>query len=156
MTAVPAYLSLSRHPRGSYAWAMDQLDAGNEVRRSTWPIEVRNPTYTAIWKVYPTRYERPCSGFSSGCVGADMDSWGSLGMDSGGYYPSVEDHLALDWQLVTDVTAAEIAWHDAHRVPVTPNPYVEQWQRVNSRQDFLWALLFIVIAIGGLGLYVAG
>lgn len=156
MTAVAPYIAISRAPRGSYAWALDQLAAGNYVRRACWPIEVRSPTYTAIWKLYPSGYGSVCQGFSPQCVSADLDSWGDLGMDSGNYYPTVEDQLALDWQFETDVTPADIEHHDKNRLTVWPNPYVAEYQRRNRAEDHLWALLFTIILLGGAGFYMLG
>lgn len=150
------YIAISRAPRGTYAWALDQLAAGNYMRRACWPIEVRSATYTAIWKLYPSGYRSICQGFSPNCVGADNDSWGDLGMDSGQYYPTVEDQLAHDWQFDTDVTAADIEYHDKHRLTVWPNVYVQEWQRRNRITDHLWAMLFAVAFIATVVFFALG
>lgn len=120
MKPVPAYPSLSAFPKGSYWWALDQLEAGNEIRREGWPIEIRPDGWTAIWHLYCSTGSGArdmYKGFNSGVIGADNDSWGNLGMDSGIYRASPEDKIALDWQLVIDVTATQVLRLNAKRVP---------------------------------------
>lgn len=143
MKYVPAYLSLTKYPRGSFGWAMDQLAAGNDVRRTEWPIEVRDG-YTCIWKVYKispgSSYNGMCKGFSNGVVGADNDSWGDLGTDSSGYSPTDDDRVALDWQLVVDVSPAQIIRLDANRVIRYPNAYLAEYNEREraSQRRFGW------------------
>lgn len=133
MRYIPPYLSLTKWPKGSYNWAMDQLAAGNDVRRTEWPIEVTDG-YTFIWKVYSiseknSSYNGMCKGFSNGVVGADNDSWGDLGTDSSGYNPTNDDRIALDWQLVVDVSPTQIARLDANRVLRYPNQYLADYNQ---------------------------
>lgn len=125
------YPAISRYPIGSFGWAMDQVLAGNDMRRACWPIEVykkgekrigdsgyRSEDYVAIWHVYicNDNFCSMCKGFSSGVCCADNDQVGDLGIDSYGYYATAEDKAATDWQYVRDVTPEQIAWHDEHRV----------------------------------------
>lgn len=130
---VPPYPALSRGERGSFEWAIDQLRAGNEVRRWGWPIEVTQVQpnqfwkpaeaiyVTRIWHLYTSGETMILKGFSSGVCGADNDAWGYLGTDSMGYSATPEDRVAIDWQLVADVTPAQVAYCDAHRWPRIPN-----------------------------------
>jgi hypothetical protein len=134
------YPAISQFQVGSYQWAMDQVRAGNDMRRVPWPIEVTKAgsevgagdgasrivkeDEVAIWHVYlmNERVGSMCKGFSSGVVGADNDMVGDLGVDSSGYTPSNQDLIAMDWQFVTDVTQKQIEYYDAHRYPhITPD-----------------------------------
>ena len=164
MSFVKPYLALSRYPAGSYLWARDQLKAGNDVRREGWPIEIWpnvndsgkpiSGTYTRIWKIYrindvDSSYDGCCQGFSSGVVGADNDSWGDLGMDSGGYTPSNDDLVALDWQLVSDVTLEQIIRLDANRMTRHPNAYLARYNaevRAQDRKTY-WIVVSVFVGI---------
>lgn len=143
---MPPYIALSPHAKGSYGWSMDQLAAGNEMRREGWPIELRDG-WTAIWHLY--RYENGiCNGFSSGMVGADNDSWGDLGTDSMGYSPKAEDLSATDWQFVSDVTPEQIARLD-HVWPSTPNAILTEYNAKQRRSFRARVLLLLICALLG-------
>lgn len=154
MKYVQPYPTISRYRTGSYGWAMDQVFAGNDMRRWGWPIEVRpstlrkGDTYTAIWKIYQNGSGSPCKGFSSGVVGADNDAWGDLGTDSSGYCPKPEDVTATDWQFASEVTPDQIAYLDTHRMTVTPNPYIAEYMARERASDRRLALYLFLIAAG--------
>lgn len=155
------YISLSRAPRGSFEWAMDQVRAGNEVRREAWPIEVEpRPTdppggfvnHARIWHLYDVGGRTICKGFNSGVCGADNDSWGDLGMDSSVYTPNVDDIIALDWQFVSEVTPEQIAERDANRVERYPNESVVAFERYLAKQDRKTRRLMILLGVLGVAL----
>jgi hypothetical protein len=145
------YTVLSRWPKGTYGWAMDQISGGNDVRRLNWPIEKWSASHTAIWRVYRFGENGGLGkGFNPGVCGADNDAWGDLGTDSMGYRPSIEDKSARDWQLVKDVTQAQIDRLDADRMVRYPNAYGMEyaaWQRKRERFD---VSLMIGLAVGGI------
>jgi hypothetical protein len=160
------YIAISRDPAGSYGWAMDQLAAGNDVRRADWPIEIRplsefqdfegrgpftwNDAEVFVWKVYRYGETGRCKGFSNGVVGADNDSWGDLGTDSGIYVPDADDLVALDWQTVDDVTDEQICRLNAMRMPRYPNAYLQEYdrsERAKQRRFLTVAISVIVILI---------
>ena len=161
MTYVKPYPAISRYDIGTYGWAMDQVAARNDMRRENWPIEVV-PAYepdhdpisrpvemiTRIWKVYKTSEGGICKGFSNGVVGADNDSWGSLGTDSGGYYPSDDDKSAKDWQFTSDVTPEQIKRLNANRMTRHPNAYLQEYfesERTGNRKIGLSIMLIVIV-----------
>ena len=147
MKIVPAYPAISKFVPGSYGWAMDQLAAGNEVRRWKWPIEVSGSWETgkntvAIWHLYKLNdYGGMCKGFNSGTTGADNDCYEGLGVDSMGYSPSPEDKEATDWQTIGEVTNKQIQFMDRMRYrhwPSYPTP---------KPIDDLWSIIAIAASI---------
>lgn len=152
---VPPYYSLSSYPRGSYLWAVDQLAAGNPVRREEWPIEIRDNGWKAIWQVYKTDYSY-CKGFSPGCVGADNEGLEGYGIDSNGYSPTPDDKMALDWSLVSETSETTILKLNARpRVKRYPNPAVEYWKkRVAESDRNFYQQLFLGLGILVVGLWI--
>lgn len=162
-----AYIGISRAPKGTFEWAMDQLWAGNEVRREEWPIEIEpRPTappggfvnHARIWRLYSfgdSTGATICQGFNPGCCGADNDSWGNLGMDSGVYTPSIDDMVALDWQFVTEVTPDQIRERDANRVPRYPNEYVAAYNAKRPVRTWRVVMLTLLLAAAVLALWAA-
>lgn len=147
---------------GTYAWAMLQVRSGRDVRRAGWPIEVEkagtdrpggcgstyrlNHDYVAIWHLYrSSSMGGICKGWSSGVVGADGESIGDLGTDSGGYSPSPADEAAEDWMLVSDVTKEQIVEMDAKRFQHHPNQYIEDYGRPQSHALTYWFLFGALI-----------
>lgn len=116
------YIAITQYPPHTFGWAMAQLDAGNQVRRFSWPIEVEEYG-TRIWRVYKISPVTMCKGFSNGVCGADNDSWGNLGTDSGCYKPSADDLVACDWQTLDSVTPQQIEIMNLpeNRMVRTPN-----------------------------------
>lgn len=147
---------------------MDQLRAGNEVRREHWPIEVwpfpasmyyghGNQTlspvfHTKIWHLYSIDDTTICQGFNSGVCGADNDAWGDLGTDSGCWTPTPDDMIALDWQLISDVGPEQIEYLDKHRMTRHPNEAVAEYQRrgqPNPTAVAIWLLMLAAVAVLG-------
>ena len=152
MKAYP-YPSISQFERGSFGWAMDQCRAGNDVRRSHWPIEARadwtgsgHKPYIAVWHVYVCNAEAGsmCCGFSSGSCGGDNDEYVGLGVDSMGYYATTEDKTALDWQTVDQVTQGQIVLLDANRWPHFPSYYTPERLHDEQRGGNLTVVLVLM------------
>lgn len=167
-TSVPAYPAISQYPRGGYLWAMDQLEAGNEMRRWGWPIEVdvcdkwpdlhieRAPR---VWKVFQAD-DYPRQGFSNSCWGGEGgDRVVGIGSDGGFYTPTEGDKAALDWQYVYEVTAEQIDMMDRNRFTHVPyadpdeayenNSFIERTKAYHrfERRMVLGAILLAVVII---------
>jgi hypothetical protein len=148
------YIAISPHPNGSYGWAMDQLTAGNDMRRWGWPVEVSEHHGAAIWHLFRARYDRSSNfdvihGFYNGVVGEWGDSLEGYGMLGGSYTPSTEDRDAKDWQYVTDVTLDQILYLNGRRPrrigprdEETPSPVY-----MRDEKRFVWACIGIMVLV---------
>lgn len=150
------YIAITPYKVGTYGWAMDQLAAGNQVRRFDWPIEVEE-NGVRIWRVYKISPTTMCKGFNPGVSGADNDSWGDLGTDSMCYYPSQNDLVATDWQTVDSITKQQIDFLNTHRMVRTPNMDVIAYDlRMARSKDAWWRVFFIAVwsLVGAIGVLI--
>jgi hypothetical protein len=148
-----SYPAISPFEKHTYGWAMDQLAAGNEVRRQHWPIEVvgswdTGKNHVWMWHLYPLNDNGGmCQGFNSGVVGADNDYYDGLGVDSMGYGPTREDLDATDWQTTDEVTQEQISYLDAHRTAHWPSYEKETPPLLPADHPVTWIIVSIVVMI---------
>jgi hypothetical protein len=154
MISFEKYPVLSTNPAGSYAWAMDQLEGGREVRRKGWPIEVDDVAdglkHVRIWRIYRTG-AAIFKGFNVLTTDPSAnDAWGTLGTDGDIYTPNLMDIGSHDWQTVEQVTDCQIDHLNRHRYLRIPNTYKAECAAQQKRREdkkFWWTVFWFAFFI---------